>query len=866
MKQFVYHPMLNIRVKSTVSICILCLCSIMAKAYSFDTLQYKLYIDSIKILSSNSPKESIELGKELLQYVQQKKDNESIIKVMNGLSMAYYYIGDRKQSFQYLLILEKAYIKNNDYDNLSLIYNRIGSIYQDWSINSEALTYFLKGYQLAVKSKNQSRLAQCYNNLGLINKNQGEFDKAFDYFQKAKEIYTKQNDERNLAFTLNYIGMVYKNIGSYDKAIEYFTKSADLKKKLNDKRTLGNSYGNLAETYWLMKDYTRTEQFYKLAIEICSQVNDFENIIRFELSLSRLYTQTNNIERAYNYLVTAERMINKGTILGIRKSLYETYAVYFEKLKEYDKALEYYKKSTALQDSIFNENIQNKIIDIEYLINSEQKEQEINSLRLQNQIAIEKLRKELDFKYILLISIIVLISILLIIYVRYRITQRSKFTIEEKNLHIEKMNEELATVNDELEQRVKERTERLEEEIINRKQVNLQLEQSLKNAEEANFLKDALLANINHEIRTPLSAIIGLAEVLKNKLSQQSSSEINKYLDGIIQSSNRLLNLLNNIIDISRVEANDIKPHFTICNINTVVRKVTDLFIFRINEKHLELIYSYGEVADIQCDETLLFKVLAEVLDNAVKYTDKGQIEVSTSMISMNNEVKISVSDTGIGIDESYIPHVFDTFRQESMGYNRMYQGAGLGLPLSKRLVKLMSGRIEVSSKKNVGTVVSLIFPVSKVKAEVEKQSIITPTATVVAPDAKILLVEDDDFNAMFLQVIMESMAKVTWVKDGNEALNAIAAQKDKPFDLVVLDINLPNEWEGMSLLKVIHQKFPEYMDVPFIAQTAYSLISDQKKIEESGFTEYFSKPIDTQHFTNTIQYLLNKRTIIKNK
>lgn len=855
--------MLSFHVKTVVFICMICFYGLSAKAYSFDTLHYKLYVDSVKILSSTYSKESIELGKELLQYSQLKKDNESAIKIMEGLSIAYYYTGDRKQSLQYLLILENSYTKNQDYDKLSQTLNRIGSIYQDWSMNSEAINYFVKGYQYAQKSNNQIRMAQCYSNLGLVNKDQGDFDKAFEYFQKAKEIYTNLNDEKNLAFTFNDIGIVYKNIGSYSKAIEFFTKSADIKKKLNDKRTLGNSYANIAETYLLMKDYTQAEKFYKDAIEMHTQTNDNESITKHLLALSQLYSETNKLDKARNCITEAERTINNSSILDIRRYLNETYAIYYEKTKNYDKALTYFKLASTLRDSISNEKIRQKMFDIEYLINSEQKEQEVNSLRLENQIALEKLRKELDFKYILLITMILLLAFFLILYIRFRMSQRSKLTIEEKNLHIEKMNEELVTVNDELEQRVKERTERLEEEIVNKKQAYLQLEQSLKNAEEANYLKDALLANINHEIRTPLSAIIGLAEVLKTKVSKTNSPiDVDKYINGIIQSSNRLLNLLNNIIDISRAEANDIKPHFTICNVNSIVRKVADLFIFRINEKHLELVYSYGEVFNIQCDEALLFKVLAEIFDNAVKYSEKGRIEVSTSLISMNNEVQISISDTGIGIDELYVPYVFDTFRQESMGYNRLYQGAGLGLPLSKRLVKLMSGRIEVSSKKNVGTTVSLIFPVSMLKTDSVEMPIIPVNQEITSKESKILLVEDDDFNAMFLQVILETMAQVTWVKDGNEALNAIALQKDKPFDIVVLDINLPNEWEGMSLLKAIQDKFPAYLNIPFIAQTAYTFIADKKKIKESGFSEYFSKPIDIQRFTNTIQLMLNQKSV----
>ncbi|MFN3781919.1 MAG: sensor histidine kinase, partial [Candidatus Kapaibacteriota bacterium] len=240
------------------------------------------------------------------------------------------------------------------------------------------------------------------------------------------------------------------------------------------------------------------------------------------------------------------------------------------------------------------------------------------------------------------------------------------------------------------------------------------LEEALKKMEEANYLKDAFLSNINHEIRTPLSSIVGLSEVLKNKINSTEHPDLIKYIDGIVQSSHRLLNLLNNILDISRAEANDITPHFEVCSPNKLVKKLGDLFVFRINEKKLELEYLLGEVPNIKCDKDLLFKVLVEVLDNAVKYTSKGKITISTVHIPASGEVKISVSDTGIGIEESYLTNIFETFRQEKMGLDRPYQGAGLGLPLAKRLIKLMGGTLEIASKKGFGTTVSIILPISE--------------------------------------------------------------------------------------------------------------------------------------------------------
>ncbi|NSW46380.1 MAG: tetratricopeptide repeat protein [Bacteroidales bacterium] len=829
--------------------------NVIVYAYSFDTLKYKTYVDSLSKWSYHSPNKAVTIGKELYVYTEKINDLASNESVLNSLSLAYYYMGNRKESLLYLNILKNLYYKQNNFDKLSLIYNRIGAIYQDWSLYTEALNSFNKAYKYALKSKNQSRIAQCYNNLGLINKEQGNYDKAFDYFIKAKEVYIQLNDKRNLAFTLNNIGIIYKRIKSFDKALSYFLQSIELKKSIGDIRTLPNSYGNIAELYIDQGDYTNAEKWFKESLILRTQNNDQENIIRDLLALLRIYTLTNNLPKAKEYLSEVElKLKNNSSILDIRRNYYETISLFYEKSKDFKNAFIYFKKAKELSDSIFNEETAHKALELEYIVNSEQKEQEINELRLENQKSLEKLRNELTFKYILLIILVSVFSILLILFIRYKIGLKARLAIEEKNIHIEKINEELITVNDELEQRVKERTEELEKEMQIKEETLQKLEIALKKAEESNYLKDAFLANINHEIRTPLSAIIGLTEVLKSRISN-TNPEIEKFVDGIAQSSNRLFNLLNNIIDLSRVQANDIIPHIDSCNPNQLVRKVGDLFVFRINEKKLELSYILGEVPKMKCDKDLTFKVLVDILDNAVKYTEKGKIEISTSVISNGKEVMISVSDTGIGIDESYLPNVFETFRQESMGYNRLYQGAGLGLPLSQRMIKLMGGRLELSSKKNFGTTVNIILPASEVN--IEKQT--TPSFVQDnkdIPDAKILLVEDDDFNALYIKTIVESVAMVDWVKDGNEAISIIEKSK-KPYDIVILDINLPNQWEGISLQKEIRKKFPEYNNVPFVAQTAYSFNTDKEKILNNGFVEYFTKPLNSEHFLNSIKFLL---------
>ncbi len=831
----------------------------LAKGIAFDTLNYKLYIDSVKYYASKQPEKALLLGKSLLNFIVSKKNTDELERLYEGLALTNYYLADRKEALLYLNLQRQLLHQKNDVKKLAEVYNRIGAIFHEWSLLGEALSYYNKAYQYAMKSNNQAILGQTFNNLGLINKDQGNYDKAYDYFTKAKEIYQQLNDQRNLSYTLNNIGIIYKRIKSYDKALDYFQQSLEIKKKAGETRTLANNYGNMAEVYLSMEKYAEAEKYFNEALVIHTEYNDKENILKDIIALAKISCLTNQLDKANNYLSNAEKLIKQETTHDTRNYFYEIKALYYEKKQQYKEALELIKKTKDFKDSIFNEQLLQKTVELEYLVNSGMKEHELNNLRIEHQAALEKLRKNLTSQYIFIISTILLFFILLFTYMRLRIGQKAKIAIEEKNLEIEKINEELITTNEELEDRVRQRTEQLLKEIAEKEKALKQVEEALKKAEESNYLKDAFLSNINHEIRTPLSSILGLSEVLKIKLSDNECTELNKYLDGIIQSSNRLLNLLNNILDLSRVQTNEIIPHINTCDPNKLVKKAGDLFIFRANEKKLELSFALGETPNILCDTDLLFKVLVEIIDNAIKYTSKGKIEISTSTKAPGNEVCISVSDTGIGIDESFLTKSFETFTQESIGYNRLYQGAGIGLALSHKLIKLMGGRIEIFSKKNVGTTVNIILPVSSEKAQesiIEAKQIET---FINQQKGNILLVEDDDFNALFLNTVLEPIANVTWVKTGDEALETIEKQADRPFDVVILDINLPQQWEGISLLKTIQNKFPQYLHIPFIAQTAYSMPSDKDRIKASGFYEYFSKPIDTEYFINTIKLLLNK-------
>jgi len=469
----------------------------------------------------------------------------------------------------------------------------------------------------------------------------------------------------------------------------------------------------------------------------------------------------------------------------------------------------------------------------------------------------------MTWPYIFIIIFILFVLIYEIFHLR--IFHKLKFRLLEKEAEIKKLETQNTAFNQQLEERVLMRTRELEKEVKERNQLDYKLKKALKNAEDANYLKNAFLSNMSHEIRTPLNGIIGFASLLETELSLQENEELFEYANGISQSGERLLHLLNNIIDISRIEANDMEIFLKPCDISEIVKNAAELHTFKANEKGLKFNVQLTEVPSVVADSNSLAKIISDVIENSVKYTETGFINISIFYSEGDNEVFIRVKDTGIGIESSYLPNIFDAFRQESLGYSRAYQGAGLGLPLAKRLIELMKGRITIESVKGIGTTVTIFIPTSIQKIPIKETTIKTVSAStdILKNDIEIFIVEDDRMNRLVLKKMLENKFKLTLAVDGDETLKIISDKysEGKLFDIMLFDINLPVPWDGIKLMKEIKNRWKQYNHIPFIAQTAYAMSGDKERLLEVGFDDYISKPINQSRLISMIN---NQLKVIK--
>jgi signal transduction histidine kinase len=418
-------------------------------------------------------------------------------------------------------------------------------------------------------------------------------------------------------------------------------------------------------------------------------------------------------------------------------------------------------------------------------------------------------------------------------------------SLEERKQERDIAEKELLTERENLEKRVLERT--------------TELNAAKLKAEESDKLKSSFLANMSHEIRTPLNAIIGFSNLLTEPATTDADRlEYSKMMD---LSSRDLIKLIDDILDISRIEANQVKITLEDCKINSLLKEIFEGFkqSMRVDnpDSHVQPVLNIpDENKDyiMNTDRLRLRQILLNLLNNAVKFTPEGIIEFGYFAEEMNTNLVFYVKDTGIGIPFIKLDKIFERFTKVADISTKHYRGTGLGLSISLKLARMLNGDIRVESEENKGTIFYVSMPYQSLR------SLAAPSAPVAArhpanlQGKTVLIVEDVEWNYKFLEILLISYCKATilWAEDGVEAVNLC---KEHPeIELVFMDIQMPemNGYEATRLIKEFRPK------LPIIAQTAYVMPSEKDKCFTAGCTGFISKPIRKEELFKVIKEVLS--------
>jgi signal transduction histidine kinase/CheY-like chemotaxis protein/HPt (histidine-containing phosphotransfer) domain-containing protein len=687
--------------------------------------------------------------------------------------------------------------------------------------------------------------ANLFNNIALVHTSMGEPGQALVYYERAEPLYAKYGDEVDKIDVRYNIATLYLSLKRFDSAINILHDVIKRRQQINDDHGVASAKADLGISY-------KHSGLLSLALDNISaalnyfQQHDYQHDIASQLhNISELYFEMLDVDNAILYgekaLLVSEQVGHKKAYAGSLQSLAK--AAFYQGNLEL--ATDYINRSTNTAKQINYQTLLTENLAISALFSaansdfigavSQQKQYGKTILRMANSRLNDKLAEfesvQLNQRIVDLeqrrklhnlqsdkmrqqrnIIILSLVLVLLVLFFIYRYYLQKKLSTD-------------------LELRVKERTSELEK-------LSLDLERAGK-------VKSQFLANISHEIRTPLTAIIGHAEALPQSYHDDPQSE--KNLQIIHHNSKHLLELINDILDLSRIEANKFELNVQPEELGELVRDIFNTFSAQAQLKQLSFSVNQQLTLPfhIDVDGMRLKQILINLCANAIKFTEQGSITLDVNW--RRDTLTVVVADTGIGLSDNDLSQIFEMFTQADNTISRRFGGSGLGLTLSSQLATLMSGHITVQSTPGKGSRFTLSLPCQASTKPVT----LSPSDSVILTGT-VLLAEDHDDNRRLISRLLEKRGlQVILARNGKEAVAGCI--KHQP-QLVLLDIQMP-EMDGVAAYKAIRASGYEQ---PIFALTANAMSHEVKQYLSLGFTGHLKKPIERQHFFNVLsQYLI---------
>ena len=637
----------------------------------------------------------------------------------------------------------------NNKNQLSIIFNNIGVVYRRLDDYQTALSNHINALQLAEETRNIKSQAIAINSIGNIQMLIGNNDESLEYFKQSLILEQKLNNLLGIAINLNNIGHVYNQKNNLPKALEYFILSLDVNKEIKSEKGIAICYNDIGNVYESMGQTDKALSYYIDAFSINKVIDDKYRLAYSYLQLGELYTDLNQYEKALEYIVPGlDIALEIGAKAFIMSSYDALYVINRDK-RNYEKAFDYLELSHQYHDSIKNINVRKDIARLQITFESERKENRIALLE-QNAAISDLFIKRQKFIFLLIFSAFV-IAMGFIFFLTYYLFSKNKTNklLLERNRIIEKTKAELESYSE-------------------------QLLVAKQEAENNSKTKSEFLANMSHEIRTPLNSVIGFADILSQSVTD--TKQLNQLR--IINSSGRtLLTLINDILDLSKIEAGKFIIEYENINIEFILDDITQIFSQKAHEKSIDIITDISpEIPkNIVFNELRLRQMLFNLIGNAIKFTNVGNIKIEAYCTSDDATSYINlfiiISDTGIGINENELTNIFEPFNQSSN--NDSSQGTGLGLTITKRLVEIMNGTISLESTEGKGTKFSLFFPNIKVINSITNNSDPQP----VLIDNKfvnLLILTNKEYECIFLGLNGLDKIKKEIVTNLNEAKSKI--------------------------------------------------------------------------------------------
>ncbi len=715
--------------------------------------------------------------------------------------------------------------------NMANCYTSFGRICQETGNYPEALRYYFQSMRIKEELNDQRGISVLHTNIGNVYLNTSKFDEAADHFKKALAIDKINNDQEGIFVNGLNLGVSYQKKGLYEDALKNYEDALAIAKKLGYKEDEALLLGNIGST---LRQQRKPEKGLSYLFEALELENKFGfNDAHTLNDIAETYLELKQPADAKKYAELAAESSTKKEDLNQSRYALLNLARSFEMLGDFKNAYESLIKSHAVKDSMFTIEKAKQMDELGVQYETEKKAQTIQLLTQQNEAA--------NFRRNAYLAAGIFLTVILLLLFNYqRIKSKKNRQLFEKTQEVEKM-------------------------------------------------KSSFFSNISHEFRTPLTLILGPIEMLKSEINDP---RVNSQLKLMEANANRLLALINQILDLSKLEAGKLKLDVSRQDIVTLVRGVTMTFHSLAEWKKIDLEMNVEpERLELDFDKEKMETILINLLSNAFKFTaDGGKISVLMNTYKdkkQEEHCRIIVRDTGKGIAEKDLPHIFDRFYQSANAKDIAYEGSGIGLSLSKELVELHKGTIEVQSKETSGTDMTISLPVLKDAIPAPAGQLISKPQLVLANgngkkqesgfdtilaipfdneeaigSAPLLLVVEDNESVMsYLEDILRKNYQLLKAKDGEEG---IALAMECIPDLIISDVMMPgkNGYELCGTLK----KDEKTSHIPIILLTAKASLDDKMQGLHTKADEYLVKPFIPKELLIRAQNLVESRRQLREK
>ncbi|MBA4304162.1 MAG: hypothetical protein C0424_08050 [Sphingobacteriaceae bacterium] len=570
-----------------------------------------------------------------------------------------------------------------DSAGISAVLSNMGTIYYDRSNFQQALDYYLRALKYKEAMGQLNGIASLRCNIGNIYINQKQYEQARIHYEQAQEMFVKVGNRMGIGYTYNNLGVIFDETGELEKAINAYMEAFAIDKELGDKFGMASSYLNLGEIYIKTNQLALANEHLNKSLQLAREIANPTSIGQALNGLARVAKLNGNYKETINLAQNALEIARAASNRGVQRSALQLLIDAHEKTGSLQLSLNYTRELMMVKDSIEAETRKLVLNENQSRYETERKEQEIALLQKDASLKASLLNRQSLLNKVYIGAIGVSLLFLLLLFNRFNITKRNR--------------EELRELNSSLEDKVDLRTK--------------ELQTALVQAEKAGQLKTFFLSNINHELRKPLNAIIGMGEYLHENVAEP---EIRQVAENLLDSGKRLSKTMTDILELSDYETTGrVLPLEKVDPQEIITKLLYELEpTFMAKGLHFEIVNFAGD-QEIRTNSRYVYRILQSLLENAIKFTEKGsvKIEMLRELWAGEPAYCFRIVDTGVGISEENLREIFEAFRTGNMEVNRGYEGLGIGLTLARKYAEMLQGQISADSREGKGSVFTLRLP-----------------------------------------------------------------------------------------------------------------------------------------------------------